>query len=265
MTSLHRQFILVAILSLVLAGLYATLLIPAEGNANPVISPSFDTSGNLYISSVPEGAEILVDQVPTGYTTPHLVLDLPAGIHRITVTCKGYFSQTKEIDIIPGKTTKIHFVLESVPVELKSPQDIRGFAPSEPSGGGGAEGTDSSSDSGSEPGNPEKPDSRPNDKTAYGTVRVTSSPGNAKITMDGKDTGLSTPATFKEVPAGPHSFAVSLDGYQDAQKNVPVITQIETEVHFDLVPVGHPVPEFPSVFFPVCFVIGLLFFAKIRR
>lgn len=53
------------------------------------------------------------------------------------------------------------------------------------------------------------------------TLRITSSPASASITLDGKATGRITPATL-EVEAGSHTVSLSLTGYRVLSRNVDV-------------------------------------------
>jgi uncharacterized repeat protein (TIGR01451 family) len=68
----------------------------------------------------------------------------------------------------------------------------------------------------------------------YGSLGVTSNPSNATVSIDGNDTGQSTPVTFTNVPAGNHSVSVSLSGYVPASKTVMIIAGATSHADFSL-------------------------------
>ena len=58
--------------------------------------------------------------------------------------------------------------------------------------------------------------------TGFGSIRVTSTPSNADVYLDGTDTGKTTPCTLKNVSPGDHAIKVSKEGYADYQETVTV-------------------------------------------
>ncbi len=58
---------------------------------------------DLYVTSSPSGADILVDGFPTGYTTPWTIQNVSDGFHRITVSKPGYLPVEKEL-VLAGTT-----------------------------------------------------------------------------------------------------------------------------------------------------------------
>ena len=51
----------------------------------------------------------------------HFILrNLPVGHQKITVTLLGYKTQTREVEIIPGRTVEAHFELEPEAIEMNS-------------------------------------------------------------------------------------------------------------------------------------------------
>jgi hypothetical protein len=63
----------------------------------------------------------------------------------------------------------------------------------------------------------------------YGLLKVVSDPAGASITVDGENTGKTTPATIGPYSEGLHDVALSLPGYNDYRKKVKV-ERIKTEV-----------------------------------
>lgn len=55
-----------------------------------------------------------------------------------------------------------------------------------------------------------------------GTIIVDTTPRGARITIDDKDTGRTTPSTFQEVAPGPHRIRVERDGYHAWEKTLDV-------------------------------------------
>lgn len=59
-------------------------------------------------------------------------------------------------------------------------------------------------------------------KPAFGSISVKSNVAGAKILLDGKPTGKSSPATLTEIPSGSHTITLQLDKYAPQQQNVVV-------------------------------------------
>lgn len=58
--------------------------------------------------------------------------------------------------------------------------------------------------------------------TGFGAIKVTSTPSNADVYLDGTDTGKTTPCTLKNINPGDHVVKVSKEGYADYQETVTV-------------------------------------------
>lgn len=88
---------------------------------NPTLVP-VATIGSLDISTDPSGARIFIDDLDTGYATPSTINNLdsvknsvPNGTplsHTYKVTLKGYKDISGKFNIIAGKTTTVHIILE---------------------------------------------------------------------------------------------------------------------------------------------------------
>ncbi|WOX56594.1 PEGA domain-containing protein [Methanoculleus palmolei] len=70
----------------------------------------------LSISSVPEGALVIVDDRVEG-TTPYTLRDIAAGEHIVAVNLTGYHTWSSSIDVEGSKTTRISAILQPVPKE----------------------------------------------------------------------------------------------------------------------------------------------------
>lgn len=74
----------------------------SDDPVTPVVS-----EGNLYITSIPAGAEIWIDGVNTSQTTPDTVLDIEEGVHNITLQRDEYRDTTFSISIIAEETSVV--------------------------------------------------------------------------------------------------------------------------------------------------------------
>ena len=70
---------------------------------------------------------------------------------------------------------------------------------------------------------------------SFGRLRVTSSGHNgARVTVDGQDTGRTTPGTVDKLAAGPHTVSVALEGFEGAPQSATVKPGAATDVGFKL-------------------------------
>ena len=67
-----------------------------------------------------------------------------------------------------------------------------------------------------------------------GSIAVTSTPTGAAVFLDGTETGLATPITLENVPAGDHVVTLKLDGYADASVPLTVISDETATVDLTL-------------------------------
>lgn len=74
----------------------------SDDPVTPVVS-----EGNLYITTIPAGAEIWIDGVNTSQTTPDTVLDIEEGVHNITLQRDEYRDTTFSISIIAEETSVV--------------------------------------------------------------------------------------------------------------------------------------------------------------
>jgi serine/threonine protein kinase len=125
------------------------------------------TTATLSITSAPSGARVFLDGKDTGKVTPSTVA-LGLGTHVVKITKDGYSDYQGSVQLTQARMTK------SLPVTLT--------------------------------------------KTAVtpttGTLSVTSIPAGARIYLDGKDTGKTTPGEFY-LPQGAYDVRLAKDGYYD--------------------------------------------------
>ncbi len=72
------------------------------------------TSGTLAITSVPSGAQIMVDNLFRGLS-PLTLTDLSPGSHTIVLQSAGYMQYPQQVDVVAGTQMTMNAVLEPVP------------------------------------------------------------------------------------------------------------------------------------------------------
>lgn len=72
--------------------------------------PTLKEEGKINLNSVPEGAEVYVDEAFVGNAPA--VLKLPAGKHTVKVSEKGYAVWTKDISVLAGSEVNMKATLE---------------------------------------------------------------------------------------------------------------------------------------------------------
>jgi len=78
------------------------LLITSCGDDDPITAA---LEGNLYITSIPAGAEIWIDGVNTSQTTPDTVFNIDEGVRDITLKQDEYKDTTFSVSIIAEETS----------------------------------------------------------------------------------------------------------------------------------------------------------------
>ena len=63
--------------------------------------------GNLSINSMPIGAKVFIDDIDTGSITPHNIIEVTSGIHKIKLTLLGYKDWIGTVNIIQGSIVSI--------------------------------------------------------------------------------------------------------------------------------------------------------------
>ncbi|MHB8071890.1 MAG: serine/threonine-protein kinase [Candidatus Cryosericum sp.] len=144
------------------------------------------TTGKLDIKSTPSGASITVDGKSITARTPTMLSNVAPGSHTVLLHLSGYVDGQQTISATAGNTSAVRITL------VKNP------SPGGPT---------------TEPSTPVTP------SQVQTTLRITSTPAGAAITMDGKATGKWTPSTFN-VAAGSHTVVLSLSGYKTLSKDV---------------------------------------------
>jgi PKD repeat protein len=159
-------------------------------------------SGTLAITTVPQSANVFVDNVFKG-VTPLTLTDTPSGYHILRITLPGYDDYTTSATVEPSKTVLVQAVLRE--------------------GGAGIVPTivPATTTTTSLP--------RQN-----GSVAVTSVPTGASVTFDGEYEGT-TPVIIPEVLPGNHEITLTYPGYAVLEQSISVGSSQTTAINANLV------------------------------
>jgi len=203
---------------------------------------TYDGTGSIFVDSKPDGATIVIDGKTLQWKTPHVVSGIKPGVHTVSVK-NGWvdFSvSTKKCLVESGLVTVVVFNQEQCyprSVTLKSERfdkaevsvngkrldqkipatveisGVSSFVSVRDDGGYYSFLVSDFIDGGAEYvlGDP---------APATASVRVTSSPAGAGISVDGFDTGYATPYTIEHLSDGPHLISVSSPGYISTEQRV---------------------------------------------
>ncbi|MDD3813320.1 MAG: PEGA domain-containing protein [Desulfocapsaceae bacterium] len=97
-----------------------------------VLSPITPTTGSLNITSVPAGAEIIIDGQDQSQVTPRTITNITPGSHAVKLTKTGYADFTAQVNVTAGTTTYLSVTLTIIPgigtIEISSiPSGARVF------------------------------------------------------------------------------------------------------------------------------------------
>jgi PKD repeat protein len=187
-------------------------------------SPSATTTsppatGSLQITTIPDGAAVLVDGGSRG-TTPVTISGLAAGSHTVTLTKAGYTDYQTTLSVAGGKTTPLNVKLvagQGTPAATKTT-------------------TTAPSETVSIPVSP--PPSVP------GNLTVRSTPAGANVYIDGEKVGT-TPVQVQDLKPGSHKLLLTLQGYGDISQTIDVTGGSDREVSVDF-STGKKTPGFTA-------------------
>ncbi|QQR79705.1 MAG: serine/threonine protein kinase [Deltaproteobacteria bacterium] len=153
--------------------------------------PPIPTKGSIQISSFPTGAKIFVDGHEMSQATPAEIRELEVGRkYSFKLQLPNYAEWSSVVDVKSADPITLQATLIPVPQTPPAPTPT-----------------------------PQEPLPTP----MLGSINVTSKPSGAKITLNGKYTGKTTPDTLKDLPANQKTtITLSKDGYQDWSKSVTV-------------------------------------------
>ena len=220
-------------------------------------------SGSATITSTPSGAAIYV-KTHSGDSyigkTPHTDTAVPPGDYTITLTLEDYLDCTKEVQVKGGETAYVHATLTLTPATGSI------SVSSTPSGATiyvepyiGTKGKTPNTITPVSPGDYtitlslagyqdwRKEVQVKGGETAYvhatldqaiGSIRVSSTPSGAGISLDGVPINEITPYAIQNVDPGSHTIKLTLEGYQDWKETVSVTAGKTVEIDATLTPIS---------------------------
>lgn len=239
---------------------YFTNISVSEG-AESVVSATLSPvthSGSLTVSSNPDGALILLNNIAYGVTPAHIEA-IASGTYQLKLVKHGYQTVTKTIEVIPGKDTPINVALPRL-IPVTGSLTIRSF----PSGGvvkvdAVERGVTPLKIRGLIPDSYNVRVSIPGylswigivdvaagrDTSVYamlsnqgtvvhtGTLSMTSEPSGATVTIDNGNRGR-TPFLLQNLIPGIYQVTVSLPGYKSETVPARISADTTTELHVPL-------------------------------
>jgi hypothetical protein len=193
-----------------------------------VVAPT--AKGNVYVSSEPTGATILVNGRKNEQVTPTLLEGIPVGEVRLELRKDFYFG-TSMVQVVQDQLAKVNVELKADPAELRLssvPFEAKVFIDDEFKGSTPVFLKDLNA--GRHVVRMEKPSHFPTEETIfvkggskeeltltlkpYGTVAVTITPREAELTLDGEATPCPGGKCELKIAAGEHEVLVTADKFQ---------------------------------------------------
>jgi len=283
-----------------------TTQVQVNFNAQPrVYAPltKYQKTGTIFVDSVPQGADIKVDNMWQGQT-PQQVGNLEGGYHTVKLQLSGYQTISQQVLITAGQQTSIRQSLVKNPPEIttgsvavsSTPPGASVFLNTDYQGVTPASGSLDLTDI--TPGvytitltapqretysstitviagqvtpvqvelkSPKVPSSQ------NGTLSVSSSPAGAQVLLDNLYIGI-TPLTLSSVKPAQYGLILKMEQYQDNVNQVRIEGGMSTTVSVNMTPIQQPtttpVPTqspFPVVLVPVSMGTGGLLFRRLRQ
>ncbi len=187
-----------------------TTLVAIKSPTPPPPSPPL--KGSLQITSSPTGAKIIIDGHEMAQTTPAEIRELEIGRkYSFKLQLPSYSEWASEVEVKSADPMTIQAAL--IPISPPTPL-------------------------------PPTPTPVPQPvPPVLGSINITSKPSGAKITLNGKYTGKTTPDTLKDLTADQKAtITLSKEGYQDWSKTVTVVENRALDVSGFLKEIKAPEP-----------------------
>jgi peptidoglycan/xylan/chitin deacetylase (PgdA/CDA1 family) len=217
-------------------------------------------TGSITVTSTPVGAEILLNNVDSGFTTPHTFTSQVVGSYDVYVTLAGYVTpatQTKAVTKDTETTLDFPLTPETGSITVTStPSGAKIFINGADSGQVTPH-TFTGQNVGSydvyvtltgylTPVTQTKSVTKDTETTfaftlspETGSINVTSTPSGAKIFINGSDSGFTTPHRFTGQAVGSYNVYVTLTGYLTPVTQTKTVTKNnETTFNFPLSPIS---------------------------
>jgi PKD repeat protein len=196
------------------AGLYSVTLEARDICTNAASTASMShfitvtvQSGTLAITTVPQNANVFIDNVFKG-VTPLTLTDTPSGYHILHITLPGFDDYTTGATVEPSKTVLIQAVLRENGANTSATTapgvTMTTVLPRQ-----------------------------------NGSIAVTSVPNGATVTLDGQYEGT-TPVIVPDVLPGNHEISLTYSGYTRLNQSISVGSSQTTAVNANLVVSAEP-------------------------
>lgn len=86
--------------------------------------PPVSTKGSIKVESDPAGADIFIDEINQGQTTPYTFDNLTAGSYKVEVRKEGYDAANKTVNVLAGQITFVSFNLDLIPEVCETQQRL---------------------------------------------------------------------------------------------------------------------------------------------
>ena len=224
-----------------------------SGETAEVIFELTTLTGDLTVTSTPDGAAIFIDGADTGEVTNTTLDGIAVGEHTVTLRKDGYADAVAVVTIVYNETATLHqdlieahgsIAVASTPTGaaifldgIETGKLTNALLENVPAGdhvitlklAGYADASKTVTVADNETATVHFLLTEP-----AGSIVVTSAPDGARIFLDGTDTGEVTNATLTNVPVGEHTVRVERDGYLDTEETVTAASGKIAAVHFDL-------------------------------
>jgi hypothetical protein len=186
-------------------------------------------SGRLVVRSTPAGADVMIDDQPSG-VTPLTLGELAFGAHTIAVSHPGHDSRRQRVTLSerrPARSVAFKLRPTSEPAQATAATNTPLRPASEPAQATAATNT------------PLRPASEPAQATAAtnttGSLQVASRPSGAQVFVDDSLIGT-TPFLLSNVETGSKRLRIELSGYKSWEKSVQIEPSARSRVSASLEP-----------------------------
>ena len=226
--------------------IYTGTFIISAGKTTTVENKLEPNFGTLSIISQPEaGADIYLDNRLLEQKTPALLEQIPSGQHKIVVRKELYETQTQDVEILNGQTTRLSITLYPTfgEIEVTAPKDVEIWIDQQPVGIGSFSGRvlkgihlieakklnyhDFSETITVDIGKKHLVNIAMTPKTGILTIMTT--PPEADVYLDGQPQGIS-PVILQDILIGQHTLRFSKKGYGETTKLITLLKDQTLEV-----------------------------------
>ncbi|MFA4875522.1 MAG: PEGA domain-containing protein, partial [bacterium] len=236
---------------------------PKPQKISTKLTPIIPQLGKLVINSTPAGAKVIVDGKDTGRTTPAMIANLGPKKYAVALRMEGYDDWTGNFDVNTNMSVPVEAQLKKsgaaeVP-QAQVPPVEAAKGPEQPPT------TSVPATPGEVPTEAQKPPAElpkpPVEEAKTASLKISSTPPGARITLDGAQTGRNTPATIDKLKVGgSYKIKLDMDGYQSASRRSTLakesnaiamaLTKVEAPTEQAIIPPAKGPPQPPAEITP---------------